>query len=293
MIDAENIYGKGVLVSVHMGGYEGRKKLSEEQLKGLPTEIVRGVHDLFDHEFKELLKEIWNHDTRIRDGVAYRTVAFPIGGFFFLKADRVGKMIEWLEEQKQKRDELIQNAVDAYEEAITRFQEKYPEYYQRSKGSYLNKSQFQARWYFKYHFVKIAPPDDSSILTSEMYQEEMKKFRQSIEEMKTETLSAIASTLLDTTTRLKEQCDNNKPNQRTLTSLGKFLDRIEEVYSDFIDRKDMNAVISSIRQAAAGVSSERLRGNQQFAEEFRNQMAAAAKTIQALPDIPLKRAIDL
>jgi hypothetical protein len=275
-----------------MGGFEGRKKLSKEQLKDLPTEIVRGVHDLFTKEFKDLLAKIWTLDSKIRDTVKAKTIPFPVDGVYFLPSEQIEWAISYLESMGEERKKVIQNAVDVYENAIVLFSEQYPDFYRKAKGSYPSLSQFQARFYFKYQFLKIAPPDKDSLLTPEVYKKEMAKFRESIQEMKDEVLGTIAQTLLETTKKLKDQCTEGKPNQRTLNSLNKFLVKIDEVYSDFVDRKDLQNVIKTIRATVLGVDAESLRKGEDFKKEFKDALNNTAEMIKALPDIPLKRRID-
>jgi hypothetical protein len=293
MLNEQNIYEKGVLIALHMGGYEGRKKLSKEQLKDLPTEIVRGVHDLFDKEFKELLAAIWTLDSKIRDTVKAKCVPFPVDGIYFLPSSKIEEVMDYLKNMEIERNVAIQKAADVYEDAIIKFSEKYPEFYTKARGSYISLQQFRDRFYFQYQFLKIAPPDKDSLLSPEVYKKELAKFRESVQEMKNDVLGTIATTLLEATKKLKDQCVNGKPNQRTLNSLNKFLIQIDEVYSDFVDRKDMKKAISAVKASILGVDAESLRSSKEdFRKEFEKAITEAAETIKALPDIPLKRAIE-
>lgn len=292
VINENNLYKMGVLVALHMGGYEGRKKLSKEQLKDLPTEIVRGVHDLFDKEFKEKLAKIWALDMRVRESIRANTIPFPVDGVYFLKSEQIEKAIEYLEQENETRNTLIAEAVEEYENAITTFAEKYPEFYDKAKGSYITKAQFQDRFYFRYQFLKIAPPDKDSLLSPAVYKKEMVKFRESINDMKGEVLATIAQTLLESAKKLKDQCTDGKPNQRTLNNLNKFLTQIDELYSDFIDRDDIKKAIANVKATVLGIDAESLRGGDDFKDSFKKAITAAAEEIKALPDIPLKRAIE-
>jgi len=291
-ITTENIYGSGLLITLHMGGYEGRAKMTKEQLKDFPTEIVRGVHDLFDKDFKEQLAKIWSVDMRVRDKVRSKTVPFPIDGVYFLKSDKVEEIINYLEEEKKIREDLVNEASLMYDEAIVRFSNEYPDFYKAAKHKYIPKDEFISRFYFKYQFLKIAPPDKDSVLSPEVYKKEMAKFRESIEDMKREVLSIVAQSLLESTVRLKTQCTEGKPNQRTLDNLNKFLKQIDDVYSDFIDRKDLKDVIANVRASILGVDAESLRSKDDFKKEFKKAISEAAESIKALPDIPLKRSIE-
>ena len=290
-ITVNNIYSKGVLVALRMGAYEGRKKLSKEQLSSLPTEIVRGVHDLFTKEFKDQLRKIGNIDMLIRGSVKIRTVPFPIDSVYFLPNDKIEEIVNMIEDKRKVRQELIEEAVDAYENAIQKFALEYPDFYNRAKDSYPSKSQFRNRFYLKYQFVKIAPPDDDGKLSPEIYKKEMAKFKESVEEMKKEVLSIVASTLLETTEKLKKQCDG-KLNQKTFNSLNKFFDQIDNTYADFIENKDLKAVIDNLKKNVLGVDAESLRKSSDFKKEFKEMISGVAESLKAIPDVPLKRALD-
>jgi hypothetical protein len=292
-ITASNFYEKGVLINVRAGGYRGRKKLPKEKLGELPPEIVRGVHDLFDKEFKTLLSNIRSFDGTSRDVVKNQSVPFPIEGIYFINSSRMVAILDILEGRKESRQALIQEAVDNYEGAITIFAEKYPEFYAMAKSKYPSKEEFEKRFYFDYNLIKISSPNqDDPFMTAEMYRSEMNKFRQTIDEMKNEVLSTIASTLLEATKRLTDQCTEGKPNQRTLDNLNKFLKQVDDVYSDFIDRDDLKSAIANVRASILGVDAESLRGQEDFKKEFKKSISSAADCIKALPDVKLKRSIE-
>jgi hypothetical protein len=292
MINEKNIFEKGMLISIRAGAYTGRKKLSDEQLKGLPTEIVRGVHDLFDTDFKKLLVDIQTLDWEARHQIKKMSVPFPIDGVYFLVSSKINDAIGYLDDRKAERENLINGILEKYEDAVKAFAEKYPEYYKHAKDSYPTKSRLAEKFYFQYQFIKIAPPDENSLISSDQYKQEMKKFKESIQEMKDEVVGIIYQALFESVDRLKKQCTDGKPNQRTFDTLNKFLAQIDEVYADFVDRGDLKGMIKKIKAQVLGVTAEDLRNNEEMKKDFRDAISKVASEIKALPDIPLKRAID-
>ena len=291
MIDEKNIFDKGMLIAIHSGSFQGRKKLSQDQLKDLPTEIVRGVFDMFEKDFKDSLKKIKSMATRARNKVKDMSIPFPIDSVYFLPSMKIKTAIEELDTVWNEREKLIDDTLLGYDKAIQAFRVKYPEFYEKAKNSYPSKGRIRQRFYFKYQFIKVAPPDKNSLISSEQYKEEYSKFKDSISEMKGEVLAIIYSSLLESTTRLKEQCTGGKPNQRTLNTLNDFLKQVDEVYSDFIDREDMKNTIDKIKKNVLGVTADDLRDSKGFKKKFANEIGVIAKEIKALPDIPLKRSI--
>ena len=295
MISEKNIYEQGMLIHLQMGGYDGRMKLSDDQLKDLPTEIVRGVHDIFDKSFKDLLKEIAGFDNETRWLVKKRSVPFPIDGVYFINSKHIEIIISEVDERKKKRQEMIEKAAEEYDAAIVTFAEKYPDFYRHAaaKRKYISKEQFLNRFYFQYQFIKIAAPDkDSKFITPEMYKLEMKKFKETINEMKQDVLGTIYQSLLEMTGRLKKQCTDGKPNQRTFNTVNAFLVQVDEIYSDFIDRDDMKNALKKIKAQLLGIDADDLRSSDVLKNKFAKDIAAIASEIKALPDIPLKRAVD-
>lgn len=295
MITEKNIFEKGMLISLNFGAYKGRMQLSKEQMKDLPTEIVRGVHDLFGEEYKEMLSGIGSFDTEVRNTVKAMSVPFPIDGVYFINTAKLDDVINFLEEKKIDRENLIKPCVDAYDDAMEAFAEKYPEYYAhaQSKRKYLTKGEFKNRFYFHYQFFKIsAPSKEDSFVTPEMYKREIGKWKETINEMKSEVLGIINSQLLEMTARLKSQCTGGKPSQRTFNSLNEFLTQIDNVYSDFLDHNQLKATIEKVKAQVLGVDADSLRNSESFKKKFGKEIGKIVAEIKAIPDLPLKRAIE-
>lgn len=291
MITEKNLFEKGMMIAVHAGSYGGRRKLDKTQLQGLPTEIVRGVHDIFDKEFKDILRDIERYNGETRSTIRNRSIPFPIDGVYFVASDKIESMIEYIEEREAGRKELVEKAINNYDEAVERFAQEYPEFYEKAKSKYIDKYRLNDRYYFNYQLIKISAPDQA-LISPEQYKKEVEKFKETVNQMKGEVLATIYEELVHVTKRLKKQCTDGKPNQRTLNNLNTFLERIDDTYSDFLDRKDMKATIKKIKAQILGVEADQLRESEDAKEEFRKGISGILDEIKAMPDIPLKRAIE-
>jgi hypothetical protein len=292
MINEQNIFEKGILISLRTGRFEGISKLAKDQLKDLPTEIVRGHHDLFKKAFKDKLNGISAFDSRARDEVKRQAIPFPIEGLYFIKMDRVTGILEYLEDCEQRRKDLVTKILENYQEAIQEFAGDYPEYYNRSKHKYPSAARLEERYFFKFQFVKIGAPDKNSVISADQYKKELSKFKDTIDEMKRDVVATIYQELLERTATLKKQCADGKPNQLTFNALGEFLKKVDDLYSDFIDRDDMKEAILKIKAQLLGVTADGLRDNTRSREDFRKSIAGLAEEIKALPDIKLNRALE-
>jgi flavorubredoxin len=219
-------------------------------------------------------------------------VPFPIDGIYFLSFDRIEKMIEYLDERKKSRWELVEEVLSHYEEAKNSFANKYPAYYAKAQNKYPSKTKLARRFYFEYQFLKISAPDHNPMISPEQYKREMAKFRDTINEMKQEVVGIIYHSLSSLTNRLKRQSKDGKMNQRTFNNLHKFLEQIDSTYTEFIDRKDLQETLKKVKAEIKGMSADMLRDNDAQRAKFHKAIAALTTEIQALPDVETKRAID-
>lgn len=264
-ITSENIFDKGMLISLTMGGFEGRMKLSEEQLKDFPREIVRGVHDIFEKEFKTQLKEVFSHDMKTRGDLQAMSIPFPINGIYFLPSKNIEKSILYLKQKQEEREVLVQDVTENYEQAIEKFAEEYPEYYRHAKNRYPSKNNFQQKFYFKYQLFTITKPEKAlSLISPEVYSAELNKFRNDVFSMKQEVVNIIYTELMDRVKRLQTQCADGKPSQKTFNKLERILKQIDEVYADFIDRQDIKDIIAKIKAQVAGIDAASIRESEDF-----------------------------
>jgi hypothetical protein len=297
-INYENIFQKGVLVNITISCWEGRTKLTKEQLKDLPTEIVRGVTDLLIGDENKLLKEIYGHDHSTRGLVAKMAIPFPISGVYFIPATRLEALLALLETRKADRLLMITDLMNSLESGIEKFKEKFPEYYKiaKDKGKYPSKEELARKFKFDYRIFQISVPDvkGSTFITSDVYKQEMGKFQDEIDEMKREVVNTICNELLVKADRLIKQATDGKPNQKTLNSLTEFFGDITNVYSDFIDREDIFKAVDKFKKAVGTTTADDLRFDDDFKAKFAKKIEAVSINLKKLPGVDIKpaRAID-
>ena len=294
MLNENNIFEKGMLISLNLCSYAGRKKLDQDQLKDLPKEIVRGVHNLFETAFKEKLDAISSHDTETRAELRSieKSVPFPINGICFIPYEKIEMVIEYLDERKISRQKLVEDVLANYSSAKQTFADKYPEYYAKAQHKYLSKEKLAQKFYFQYQFLKISAPDKNPMISPEQYKREMEKFRQTIQAMKQEVVGIIYQSLSELTNRLKKQSKDGKMNQRTFNNLHKFLEQVDDTYASFVDRKDLQDTLKKVKAEIKGMSADMLRDNDAQRAKFHKAISSLTKEIEALPDVEAKRAID-
>jgi len=294
MINETNIYDKGMLIVLNERGYSGYMKMTEEEIKeaGLPKEIVRGVHDIFEKAFKEKLDAISLHDNRTRAHVKNQSVPFPIKAVYFLRYEQIEAIVEYVESRKAQRAEMVEDLVNNYETAIRNFAEKYPKYYAKARNKYLSTRNFANRFSFDYQFVQVAPPSEGTRLSGDQYRRAQLQFKETIEAVKKDVVNTIYTELAELTLRLKRQSKDGKMNQRTFNSLNEYFSKIDEVYTEFVDRQDLTEAINKIKKQVLGVSADMLRDNDIERKKFHKAITNLTDEMKVLPDVELKRAIE-
>lgn len=296
-INYENIFEKGILVSLSMSCWAGRTKLTDEQLKDLPKEIVRGVSDLLIGDEKQMLQDIMTFDRGTMGLMKTVSLPFPIHGAYFVPAYNLQKAIDMLNQRKEEREKLIEIVSESFEQGMENFKEKYLEYYQVAvkNGKYPNKAEVKNKFGFEYYIFQINLPnaEKTSFVTSELIRQEMNKFKSQIGEMKEEVVNIICNELLNKAETLKKQSlGDGKPNQKTFNSLNEFFDTITTLYSDFVERKDVLKAVDKFKKAIGTTTAEDLRFDESFKAKFGEKIEGIIKTIQVLPDVKRKRAIE-
>lgn len=297
-ITAENIFEKGILINLKISAFTGRAKLSSKQIeeKDLPSDIIRGVVDLYAGEMRRLLKQIEEHDNKTRNLVWAMSIPFPIDGIYFVSAKNLNILSEKLKIRQEEREVLIEEAASYIEQGIKEYAEKFPDYYKENlkKGKYLNKERFKSKFKFRFNYFQISIPDEknTNFITSEIFNEEMIKFKNEIGEMKKEVVNIIHSELLTKANRLLEQSTNTKPNQKTLNTLNDFFEKISDVYSDFLDRKDLLDIIEKFKNTVSNVTADDIRTDEAFKKNFATKIKDVVNTLSIMPDVKLQRAIE-
>ena len=295
MIDYKNIFDKGLLVNLNLGSYQARNKVPKSYLTGLSEEeknLVRAVHDGLSD--KSHIDEINSFDNKVRIYVKQRTVPFPIEGVYFILGKDIEEILKYIEVKKEERMKLVNEFADKYEDLVKDFSEQFPRFYKLIQHKYPTKAGLIDRYYFNFSFFQVSTPNkELAFVTPELYKAEMSKFKSSVDEMKKEVVNIIYTELLDKINNLKTQCITGKPSQKTFNYISKFMDRIDDTYSDFIERDDIRNIIAKVKSELGGVEAKELRDDDKFKSDFGKKMKEVVEEIKNLPDTKLKRAIEL
>ena len=295
-VNADNLFHQGICVSLSHGFYQASYRLPKEKFESLPVEeqeMVRGTFDGLLKKDKKLIKEIISYDNKTLNTVKGNTIFFPIRGVVFVTANKVDWLNEYIEKRTgEERQELIQKAADNYESAIKAFEEKIPTLYEIIKDKYPSKERFINRFYFRFNIFQVSIPDDSMEFVSDsMKRSAIEKMKSTVNDMKRNICNTIYTEVLEATKKIEDRASNGKSNQATFNKLQKIFETVENVYGEFVDRKDIKEMIEKVKVSVDGVNAKELRDNDSFRKDFGKEIKAVVKEVESLPNVELTRAL--
>jgi len=126
-----------------------------------------------------------------------------------------------------------------------------------------------------------------------MYKEEMRKFKEEMQEVKDMTLDACKAEMLKKIDSLKKQCIDDNINTATVNAVNDFLEKFDRLYSDFVDEKAVRDMIADVREYMNGTEADYLRADDTFRKMVGDKMSEVSESLQAIPDKKAKRRIEL
>lgn len=295
-ITDKNIFEKGMCISINTGLYRASYRLPKEKFKDLPKKeqnLVRGTFDSLLKDEKKKIDEIISYDNHTRNKIKEQTVPFPIAGVYFVTQNKIDWVLEYIENRTgDERKQLIQEAASVYKSGIKKFKKEVPSLYEIIKDKYPSKQEFIRRFYFNFQFFQVnAPNKNLDFISPELYKQEIEKIRSTVEQVKKEVCNIIYTELLEMAKKIENRLENGKPNQKTINRVEKFAEKIEEIYSDFVTRKDINKIIKDFKNLTNGIEAKELRNNENLSKEFKKDIGKISSNIENLKNVELTRAI--
>jgi len=287
----KNIYNQGIICNLKLGAWAARAKVDPKLLaEDAPEDIVKVAQDLLLKADKKMLK-----DATYAGHKAYRyletcSMPFPLPGCFFIRKTRVVEVHEQLLHFEEKQKELLEILLKRYEDAKKNFEKEHKKYYRPEK--YPDVDAIRNAFYIKWSFRQFTPDAELKTVSPELYQMEMKKFKEEVQEMKTITVTTIGQILIDRVDRLSTQCAEDKINARTINNIVKFVDNFETEWDGFIAHKELKAIFKDVKKHVVKNGSDVLKDNEAVRKEVGKKMEKLVKTLELLPNVKLKRNIE-
>jgi hypothetical protein len=283
---------EGTLCSIQTGFWGASAKYDKNKLgKDVPKDIVRAMQDLLDD--KTLMDDIRNIQWQAKYVVKNNAMPFPIDAVFFVPKNKVIQINERLEELMEEFDVRLDKFCANYGRLIKRFKKNHPKEYRPNK--YPSKRQIRNKFYIRWTFFSIDAPDSTAgILDPNDYKRAVGKFQSMVDEMEEMAVNIIANDLFARLGKLHKQCDTGEGlHGKTVGSVNRFLDKWKDLWRGNVDDKKMKIIISRLRKEMKKVEIGRLKGNEEFREEFTGKLSTIMKKIESMPNVTLKRKLDI
>ena len=283
---------EGVLCNLRIGRWDASAKLPKDKLgKDVPKEIIRAMQDLI--EDKRLLKDIATIRRSAKGLLMRNSIPFPIDGIWFVPKDRIDYIDDQFRQYKEVNDERVESLIKNYSKLKANMKKKYPNYYRPKK--YPSISQLRKKFYFNWQFFHIALPKSgkASVLSPKLYKKEQEKFKGMIKQMEEMTVTLVAQRLFIRINRLSEQCASGKINAGTVNSIDRFLKNWNKLWSGYVDEKRICIIMAQLKTQMKTVSADHLKDSEDFRETIGNKMDSLIKKLKHIPDIKLKRKLDI
>jgi hypothetical protein len=287
-----SILNEGVLCSFQVGYWGASAKLDKGNLgANVPKKIVRAMQDLFDD--KLLIQDIMTVLRQAKYFVTSNSLPFPIDAVTFIPKHKITEINEGLQEYKAELKERVDRLVSKYDTLRNRFKRKYPDYYRPEK--YPDKKRLRARYYMRWNFFQIGVPEAAAaVIDPEEYKREVNKFKGMVSEMEDLTINLIGNELLTRLDKLHTQCTTGEGlHGKTVNSINRLVEKWDDLWRGHVDDKKMKMIITRLRKEMKKVSIDRLKGNEHFRAEVGDKLGAMLKKLDKMPNVQLKRRLDI
>ncbi|MCK5317562.1 MAG: hypothetical protein KAJ55_06585 [Anaerolineales bacterium] len=282
----------GVLCNLKAGRWDASTRLDKDKLgRSVPKEIVRAMQDLI--EDRSRLKDIATIRRTAKGELMRHSIPFPVDGVWFVPKDQIPYLDKKFTELKAENDKRVDALLRDYGTLKTRMRRKYPAYYKPEK--YPTRKELRKKYDFSWQFFNIAMPNGgkSSVLSAAMYKREQAKFSNMVKEMEEMTVNLVANRLLQRIDNLKKQCSGGRINTLTVDSVDDFLGKWEDLWSGYVDDTKMHSIMRQLKTQMKNVTADDLKDSEAVREKVGNKMDRLINKLKAIPDVQLKRKLDV
>jgi hypothetical protein len=284
-----SIFQQGCLVQLKIYGPGFTGKLSDELLADshLPVEITRAMQDRLD---RSLLKERQTLKSKIKTFIENNSIAHPIPGLTFVPKTKIRMVDEKLKELREQDKDIIDRFLIEYPRLQMEFELKYPEYY--NPKHYPPAIELRQKFEFEWRFFQLSIPENSGILTPEIYEAEKEKFQKEMEQWRRMILNEVGNALMTRLDSLIQQEQKGTMNAGTMNAVNTFLEKFDNLWDGFVFSEEMRKLVKDLKQYAGTVERDRIKDNPVMQKDIAAKAKELSAKLENVPDVNLKRAID-
>ena len=143
------------------------------------------------------------------------------------------------------------------------------------------------------------PDQERNILSPELYAEEIKKFKQEIKRTSDELIGMVSKEFYRKIAELRKACDPDEEKEihgKTIAAIINFIEKFDTLYDGFVFHKEMKKMIGEVKELLGDDSSSEFASYLKEGDEFRemvgDNLQEMMSNLKALPDEPIRRALD-
>jgi hypothetical protein len=168
---------------------------------------------------------------------------------------------------------------------------KYPEYY--NPRHYPPAIELRQKFEFEWRFFQLSIPENSGILTPEIYEAEKEKFQKEMEQWRRMILNEVGSALMTRLDSLIQQEQKGTMNAGTMNAVNNFLEKFDNLWDGFVFSEEMRKLVGDLKQYAGTVGRDRIKDNPVMQKDIAAKAKELSAKLESVPDVNLKRAIDI
>ena len=289
MVTAENMFREAALLQLTATCWQLDKKLPQSMLADVGNvDFLRGRKLLLAPDSTALIKQ---HTGKARNYLRKISLPFPIKGCVLVPKKLIPEIQEHLKEIEWHYNSAVEDFLYWYPQTVKDAKESLGELF--DECDYPTQEAVKNKFRFQWRYITIGP-SVSRVLPPSIYKEEVKKFRELMEQARSEAITALREEFVDLVTNIADKLQNHddgRPRRlrdAAVENLKQFLDNFSS--RNIFEDAQLAELVEQCRGIITNTNANAIRGNTQVREEVHLQMEKILAGIDAsLEDLPRRR----
>ena len=252
------------------------------------VDFLRGRKLLLAPDSTALIKQ---HIGKARNYLRKISLPFPIKGCVLVPKKLIPEIQEHLKEIEWHYNSAVEDFLYWYPQTVKDAKESLGELF--DECDYPTQEAIKNKFRFQWRYITIGP-SVSRVLPPSIYKEEVKKFRELMEQARSEAITALREEFVDLVTNIADKLQNHddgRPRRlrdAAVENLKQFLDNFSS--RNIFEDAQLAELVEQCRGIITNTNANAIRGNTQVREEVHLQMEKILAGIDAsLEDLPRRR----
>lgn len=289
MVTAENMFREAALLQLTATCWQLDKKLPQSMLADVGNiDFLRGRKLLLAPDSTALIKQ---HIGKARNYLRKISLPFPIKGCVLVPKKLIPEIQEHLKEIEWHYNSAVEDFLYWYPQTVKDAKESLGELF--DECDYPTQEAVKNKFRFQWRYITIGP-SVSRVLPPSIYKEEVKKFRELMEQARSEAITALREEFVDLVSNIADKLQNHddgRPRRlrdAAVENLKQFLDNFSS--RNIFEDAQLSELVEQCRGIITNTNANAIRGNTQVREEVHLQMEKILAGIDAsLEDLPRRR----